>query len=347
MADGNFSKNFFLVLLIALIVTSILIISPFLSALISGAIISYIFYPVFRRLANKIRSKRLASGLLVLLLIILITVPMYFIAESLTKEGYTLFITVKQKLSDGSLIEKDCATEGYALCEFGNKFIAFLQDPQVKFYVQDAISKLSNFIITQASNLIITLPQVILYLIVMFFAIYYFFVDGEEFIKKTKGAIPLKSSHIDEIIKQFDNFTYATLYGNLVTAIVQGFVGGIIFFALGLSTPILAGLAMAFFAFLPVIGTPIIWVPAVITLFIAGETAKAIVLLLLGIFVISMVDNILKPEIIGKRTNVHPGVVLVGTLGGIVVIGPIGIIVGPLLLSLMISFIQVYYEEGM
>jgi predicted PurR-regulated permease PerM len=166
-------------------------------------------------------------------------------------------------------------------------------------------------------------------------------------LQEARNSIPLKQHHIDHIIKQFDNFTYATIYGNMITAIIQGTIGGLIFFMLGISAPILAGLAMAFFAFIPFVGTPIIWLPVALGLIFAGELTKGIALLLLGTFVISTIDNIIKPEIIGKRTNLHPLAVLLGIIGGIFAFGLIGIIAGPLIISLALSFIQVYYKEGL
>ena len=343
--NNNFSKNFFLAGLFALVILSFIIINPFITAIASGSILAYIFYPLHKRMSKKINAK-LSAALILILLVLIIVVPTFFIANSLTKEGYSLFITVKQKLS-GTLEETDCAANPALFCETANKIIKLMQDPQTKFYVEDGISKLSTYIINQTTGLIARLPVIVLDLIVMFFLIYYFLLDGPRFIEKIKGSIPLRKHHVDHIIQEFNNFTFATLYGNLITAVIQGFIGGLTFFLLGLQTPILAGFAMAFFAFLPFIGTPIVWIPAAIGLLITGETTKGVILLLIGAFIISTIDNIIKPEIIGKRTKLHPAAVLVGILGGIFLMGPIGIIVGPLIFSLLISFVEVYYKEGL
>ncbi len=346
MADGNYSKNFFLAVLFALAVLTILVVKPFLVPLASAGIIAYLFFPVHRYIHEKTHSKRFAAWIVVILLFLIITMSMYFVVNALTREGYTLFITVKQKLSAEALIETDCAATPSTFCELNNQIIRFFKDPQIKFYLQDSISKVSNYITDQTFKVISNLPGVALDLIVMFFVIYYLLVDGAAFIDKVKKSIPLKSHHVDNIIEQFDSFTFATLYGKLIVALIQGVIGGITFFALGLTAPLIAGIAMAFFAFLPVIGTPIIWLPAAITLILVGETGKGVALLLVGTFIIASIDNILKPAIIGKRTKLHPAAVLVGIFGGIFLIGPVGIVVGPLIISLLISFIGVYYKEG-
>lgn len=344
MTEEHFSRNFFLAALFALLILAIIIIFPLSTPIIFAAIFTYLFYPLYKRMSKRM-NKRIAAGIIVLVLIVLILIPSYFILNALTKEGYGLYLTAKQTLATG-FEAKDCAVTPSKLCESMNQFSELMKNQQFKFYIEDAVSRLTSYIVTKASDFLVNIPNLFIDLVVMFFMIYYFLIDGVGLINKLKSSIPLKSHHLDEIINQFNNFTYATIYGNLITAFVQGTIGGLIFWALGLSAPIIAGLAMAFFAFLPVVGTPIVWLPAVITLFFAGETTKAIILLLLGTFVISTIDNIIKPEIIGKRTKLHPAAVLVGILGGMYTMGLVGIIIGPLILSLVISFVEVYYKEG-
>jgi predicted PurR-regulated permease PerM len=346
MSDGNYSKNFFLAALFTLAILTLLILKPLMIPLMSAGLLAYLFYPLFLMIGKKLKSKRVAAWIIIVMLLFLITIPMYFATNTLTKEGYTLFITVKQKLASDELKEIDCIAQPSIFCGMANNMIQFITNPQVKFYVEDGISKLSSYVISKTTGIIANLPLVIVGFFVMFFAIYYLLLDGTEFVNKIKASVPLKSHHVDDIVKQFENFTYATIYGSLITSVIQGIIGGIIFFFLGLQTPILAGVAMAFFGFLPFIGTPIIWIPAAISLAITGEMTKAIILLILGVFIISSIDNFIKPEIIGKRTRLHPAATLVGIIGGIALIGPLGVVVGPLIISLLISFIEVYYKEG-
>lgn len=347
MPDNNFSKTFFLAAMFVLIVLTFIIIKPLFIALVSAAIIAYLFYPLYKLINKNINSRKVSAAIIILVIVFILTVPLYFAVNSLTREGYSLFLLAKQRLSEGGLDITDCNENPKPFCELNNKMVMFVKDPQVNFYLSDAVSKFSSYIVDQTSRFIVNLPIVIVNLFVMLFVVYYLLLDGAGFIEKVKSAVPLRTHHVDHIIKEFNDFTYATLYGNLITSGVQGLLGGIIFFALGLSTPILAGLGMAFFAFIPFLGTPIIWVPASIALLVAGETTKAVILLLLGILLISTIDNIIKPEIIGRRTRLHPAAILVGIFGGMFLMGPIGIVVGPLVISLLISFIEVYYKEGL
>jgi predicted PurR-regulated permease PerM len=170
-------------------------------------------------------------------------------------------------------------------------------------------------------------------------------VDHEIAIAKIKDWIPLKKTHKDNIFKQFAEFTHATVYGQFIVALAQGAVATIAYFAFGISSPLVWGLLTAFFALIPFIGTGIIWIPMGITLLINAEIARGIGLLLVGVLIISSIDNFMKPRIIGKRTRLHPVLVLVGVVGGLLAMGLIGIVVGPLIISLLISFIEVYHKE--
>jgi predicted PurR-regulated permease PerM len=308
MAEERFSKNFFLGLLFVLLILTGFVLYPLINALLCAGVLAYFFYPIYKWCAKKTHTKKVAAIFLVLILIVLISVAGYYITDSITKEGYTLFIEIKQKLVTMENINVDCAKTPYLFCGVMSELSNGLKNPQVSSYVETASTDLSSFIVNEASNFILNLPNLLIFFIVMFFSTYYFFVDGAAMIQKLKNSIPLKKHHFDDIINQFNEFMHATL--------------------------------------LPVIGSPLVWIPTAITLLLAGSTGKAIILLLVGTFVISMADNYLRPVLIGNKSNIHPGIILIGTLGGILLMGPVGIIIGPLVLSLSWTFIEVYYKEG-
>ena len=150
---------------------------------------------------------------------------------------------------------------------------------------------------------------------------------------------------VKNIFKQFNNLTYATVYGQFIVALIQGAVATVAYFLFGVGSPITWGLLTTFFALIPFLGTPIVWVPISLNLLISAEIARGIGLLLVGIFIISTIDNLLKPRLIGKRASLHPVLVLIGVVGGLITMGLIGIIIGPLIISLLISFVEVYHKE--
>ncbi len=137
---------------------------------------------------------------------------------------------------------------------------------------------------------------------------------------------------------------YATIYGGILIAMIQGVLGGLSFWILGLPSPIFWGTAMGLLSFIPIGGTALIWVPAAIILLIEGAVLKGFILLGLGVFVISMVDNLLRPFFISTRTNIHPLLLFFAVLGGVQAFGLIGLFAGPLIATLFLTLIEIYIQ---
>jgi len=181
---------------------------------------------------------------------------------------------------------------------------------------------------------------------------FFLFRDGEIFIDKIERIMPLKDKYRKHVFKRLNNMAYAVIYGTIIIAIIQGTLGGIGFLIFGLSSPLLWGVVMMFAALIPYIGSSIIWFPASLILIFSGylnlETTliiKGILLMLYGIFVVGTIDNILKPKIIGDKGGLHPVLVLLGVVGGLSFIGFIGVIIGPIILAMLVTFIKIYEEE--
>jgi predicted PurR-regulated permease PerM len=181
---------------------------------------------------------------------------------------------------------------------------------------------------------------------------FFLFRDGKIFVDKIERIMPLKDKYRKHVFKKLSDMAYAVIYGSIIIAVVQGTLGGIGFLIFGLPSPLLWGIVMIFAALLPYIGSSIIWFPAALMVILNGylnmETTliiKGILLMLYGIFVISTIDNILKPKIIGSKGGLHPVLVLLGVVGGLKFLGFIGIIIGPIILAMLVTFIKIYEEE--
>jgi len=182
--------------------------------------------------------------------------------------------------------------------------------------------------------------------------VFFLFRDGKILIDKVERIMPLKDKYRKHVFEKLNNMTYAVIYGSIIIAIIQGTLGGIGFLIFGLPSPLLWGMAMIFASLIPYIGSSIIWFPASLILILDGyvslETTpiiKGILLILYGIFVVSTIDNILKPKIIGSKGGLHPVLVLLGVVGGLKFLGFIGLIIGPIILAMLVTFINIYEEE--
>ncbi len=181
--------------------------------------------------------------------------------------------------------------------------------------------------------------------IIMIIALFFFLRDGDRILKSIATVLPFKHSERIRLISQLKDMIIATLYGGLSVAVVQGLIGGTAFWLLGINAPVLWGTVMAFLAFVPVLGAGIIWGPAVIGFAVYGHHGKAFILLFVGVFLISMVDYVLRPIVIGTRTKMHTLVIFLSVLGGLSHFGFVGVIVGPMVALTCMALISIYVDN--
>jgi len=178
--------------------------------------------------------------------------------------------------------------------------------------------------------------------LLMTFAIFFMLIDGPRFLQKGKDFLPFNEDQKHNLAEQIHGIVVSTIYGGVIVGLIQGIVAGVSFAILGFKSPVLWGFITAIASFIPILGAFAIWGPAVLYLFATGATYKAVALLVVGAFGISMVDNILKPVIIGNRVKMPMLVILFSVLGGIKLFGLIGLIMGPLVIALFVSVLEIF-----
>jgi len=182
-------------------------------------------------------------------------------------------------------------------------------------------------------------------LFVMFFALYYFFIDGKDIVRKVMYISPLRDAHEDLLVEKFVSISRATIKGTFAVCLVQGMIGGMVFYIAGIQSAVIWGVVMALFAIVPMFGSAIVWFPIGIILLLSGSIWQGVFVLAVGMGLISTIDNILKPKLVGKDTQMHPLLVLLATLGGLALLGPAGVIVGPIIIALFVSLWDIYGIE--
>ena len=349
----DYFKYFYVLFFLAVFYLTYLIVQPLMGALVLGAVIAYIFYPLFLIANKKIKNKDISAFLISIFIILLFSIPSVIIIDNAGKEAQYFYIRAKQKLATGELVELDCSPEYQSVpCAIAEKLKKGFENPQIKRYTDDILSKFSEYILTQASALVFKLPEIVLNLFVAFFVSFYLFIDGKQFVERFKRLLPIDPKYQKEIHVKIDAVTHAVIYGSLIIALIQGALGALGFLIFGVPSPILWGLVMSLFALMPILGTPVVWAPAgifmVIDGLVDGQTSaiiRGVGLLIYGTLVISTVDNILKPKLIANKADIHPVVVLIGVLGGLSMLGFIGFIAGPLILALFQAVLEVYEKE--
>ncbi len=338
MNHSNLYFRSFLLLLAAVTIAFIWILLPYYGAIFWGAILAIIFMPLNRRLLGKMRGRRNLAALITLLVIILIVIiPLILISASLLQEGAAIYKRISAgELNMGSYFE-----------QIMNALPASVHDILIRFGVGDVFSlreKLSagalqgsKFLASQAVNVGQNTFEFLIGLGVMLYLLFFLLRDGSNLARQSKQLIPLSDEHQQHLFRKFATVVRATVKGNIVVAATQGALGGLMFWFLGIQGALLWGVLMAFLSLLPAVGAAIIWVPVAVYFLVTGAIWQGVVLTLFGVLVIGLVDNVLRPLLVGKDTKIPDYVILVSTLGGLAVFGLNGFVIGPLFAALFIA----------
>lgn len=324
------------------------ILSPFLSPIIWAILITMVFYPLFQKLQRLLRKREVLSAMIMtLLVIIVIVLPFTLLMVSLASEVMDVYDRVEEMIKTGQL---QAYLERIKELPF-LKWILTRLSPYIDLSQMDPlplllknIKQVSTFVFTQTTTLLKGFSTFIVGFFFTLLSLYYLFKDGSRFFKGLKEIIPLPTKERDLLIQRFKDMIYATIYGGILVAVIQGLLGGLSFWALGLPSPVFWGTAMALLSFIPMGGTALIWVPAAIFLLMAGVILKGLLLIGLGVFVISMADNFLRPFFISAKTKIHPLLLFFSVLGGIQAFGLIGLLAGPLIATLFLTLIEIYIQ---
>lgn len=342
----------YLLVFLALLAVSFLVVKPFINALLTGAVMAYAFYPLYRRIQAKLKYKVPSAVIVSLLIIVIVTVPAFLLLQNSAEDAKYLYLIIKQRVVTGNILGFECYDLSKPLCKVVSSIRKLTTDPEFSIYIQDFLGKLASSALDNITQTLLSLPRIILNLAVSFFVMFYLLIDGKEFAQRTKLLMPVSSKHQEHIFRKIQDVVHSVLFGSIVVAVIQGAMGAVGFWAVGLPSPLFWGVIMAVFALVPFVGTAIVWVPASLLLLANGAAEnnqtiiwKAVALFIYSFIFVAGIDNVLKPRMIGKRAGVHPVLVFVGALGGIALFGAIGFVIGPLMLALLDTFIKIYESE--
>ena len=337
-----FNVHFFFLLLLAVGAVVFFIFEPFLTAIVAAAILTALFKKPYYAFERWTRGHRAWSAFLTCLMVIVIIVTPVFLVLSLAiGEANDLYHTLGETSALERIINQTVETgrtTPYLNIFFDTQTLnqeRILED--IRQFSQNALGLL------QAAYQGIT--HFVFWIFVMFFTLFYFLIDGKRALKYLMQLSPLRDEHDKLLITKFISISRATLKGTLVVGVIQGLLGGITFWIAGIPSPAIWGLVMVLFSIVPMVGTAIIWVPAGIIMLLLGDIWQGILILSIGAGVISVIDNILRPKLVGKDTQMHPLMVFFATIGGISFFGLPGFIIGPIIVSLFMALGEIYSIE--
>lgn len=345
MTNDNLENKSFLLLLALVSVAFVWLLLPFYSAVFWGTVLALIFQPMQRRFEARFNQRRGMAALATLLVILFIVIlPVSLLAGALVQEGAAIY----QRIDSGSL------DFGDYLEQVINALPSFAQDLLARFglvdisSVQERISTLamsgSQYLATKAFSIGQNTFQFLISFAIMLYLLFFLLRDGRQVAAKVRRAIPLGEIYKQHLLSKFTTVVKATVKGNIAVAVIQGALGGFIFWALGLQGALLWGVIMAVLSLLPAVGAGLIWGPVAIYFLATGAIWEAAVLTAFGAVVIGLADNVLRPILVGKDTKLPDYVVLISTLGGMALFGLNGFVIGPLIAALFIAAWSLYAE---
>lgn len=326
-------RYFFFGLLLGTLLFTFLIFRPFWAVLVLGISFSIILYPVYEWLQKKKLPNWLASVMTLVFFLIVLCGPLLGIGAILFNQSQNVFHLV----TDGSTTSSMTESINTAVNRFLPGNLSFNADDKIS----DFLTFLSQNIAQIFSTTLSALFSFFLTLLVMF----YFLRDGAKWRKGLIILSPLADKDDEKIINKLKNSVNAVIKGYLLIGLLQGVLMGFGLWIFNIPNPALWGVVASVASMLPTIGTALVSVPAIIFLFVTGDTASAIGLLIWAVLLVGMIDNFLSPLIVSGKTNIPPLLILFAVLGGVSLLGPIGILVGPLTISLLYSLISLYRNE--
>ncbi|MEX1147449.1 MAG: AI-2E family transporter [Sphingomonadales bacterium] len=344
MDSDRLKKRFFLLMLAVVTILFFYLIQPFFGAVFWACVVGMLFYPVQRRFLRLTGNRSTLAALMTLLLcVVVVVVPTLVIIGSFVQEGAALYERLESgDTNPGSYVDR-FRTAFPGLQGLLERFGMDIDD--LKERVSEAAITFSQFVAENAVRLGQNTLQFFVSLALMLYMTFFLLRDGPRLTALLMRALPLPAGQERVLVDRFKQVTRATVKGNLVVAIVQGALGGLIFWILGLPAALLWGVVMTILSLIPVVGAGIIWLPVAIYLLFTGDVVDGLILIAFGAVVIGLTDNILRPILVGRDTRLPDYIILLSTLGGLTLFGITGFVIGPLLAALFVTFWGLFMEN--
>ncbi len=320
------------------------LIRNFLMPVFWAAVLATVFYPLQRRYVTALGGRTALAALATILTIIgLVVLPLVLVGVALSQEA----IQLQEQVTSGAIdlqaplrfLRRLTPLASDYLGRFGVDLGAIMQR------LSNAAVAVTQFIASRALAIGQDLLRFTVLFFLMLYVLFFFLRDGSRLVATLIRVLPLGDARERQLLAKFAEVARATLKGTLVVGIVQGAIGGALFWVLGIPAPVFWGAVMTVFSVLPAVGAGLVWGPAAIILLGMGEIVKGIVLIAAGVLIIGLVDNLLRPILVGRDTQMPDYLVLLATLGGLAVFGVSGFVIGPVIAAFFLIVWEMFAEE--
>lgn len=340
MDFGKLRTYLFLGLLAVVTILLLFILRPFAYCIFWAAVLAALFHPVYKRINNFFKNNNLSATVTLLLVFVAIIIPFLIIGLLLVKESITLYTTVSDSNVLSTILSKITTTIKHNPLTNGLNI-------DESFWAQkfSEISKsLADFVFNSAKNITQNSVNFIIMFVLMLYSLFFFIRDGEHLLRKLMYLLPIGDRHEVMLYNKFVQAASSVIKGTIIIGGIQGSLGGITFGLAGIDNALIWGVIMVLFSIVPGVGSSVIWLPAGIIQILLGNVWSGILILVVGTVVISTIDNVLRPLLVGKDLEIPPLLILFSTLGGLFVFGASGFMIGPIVAALFLAFWEMYQQ---
>jgi predicted PurR-regulated permease PerM len=334
MDEKSFNKIASMVLLAVLAILTFFILRPILISTIFALILSFIFYPIYKKFLLWTKNKNLSALIICLILLAIIIIPLLFFVPLLVKQTFEVYLYMQGE--DVLVPLHNLISNFFPSSDISNDLI---------IAVNSFTSKLASSFLSKFTEILLNSPIILLNLVLILFVFFFGLRDGDKFVNYIQTVSPLSKEAEKKIFKQFKDITHSVIFGQIVVGIAQGIITAIALFIFKVPNALVLTLIATFVGVLPIIGPWLVWVPVDIYLFLTGRTAAGFGMLVYGLLIITWVDTLVRPLIVSKKTKMNSAIVLVSMLGGLFVFGVLGLILGPLIISYLILLLESYKNK--
>lgn len=316
---------------------------PFLEVIAWATVLAVVFFPAYRGIRAWVRRPWAASALAVLLVVATVLAPLVFISTAVLNELQGMAASVKANL-DRLRSDPQAAAQlqaGLDRLKGAIDVESVLSEENLSAFATRA----SQWLLERSAGLVGGLLSILVSFGFAIFTLFYLFRDGDGVVERLPSILPLDRSRAEALLRRAHEIITASVYGVVIIAVIQGTLGGLMFWVLGLPSPMLWGVVMTFLSTLPMLGSGLVWGPAAVFLGVTGQWGKMGVLVVWGALVIGTVDNFLRPRLVGSRTRMHDLFVFFSVLGGLAAFGIIGLLLGPVILGVTFVLLDAVFGD--
>lgn len=304
-----------------------------------SVVLAILFYPVYKKIKRRVHQDSISSVLTIGLIILVVVTPIYFLGVLIANEAISLYsLLTASDISSSSLLQQ-MRIVLLPFEQFGVDVTAL--EGHILTFIQNISVQVGTYALDIGKATASTVIGVFLSLYILFFALR----DGSFILTRVQKALPLGGDKEEMLFKRFVSIVHAMFKGTFIIALIQGLIGGILFAVVGLPSAALWAFVMAFLALIPAVGPALVWLPAGVLLLFSGAVWQGVTVLIVGVAIISLVDNILRPILSGKDAGMPDVLMLLSVLGGLGIFGIAGIIIGPVITAFFLSMWELFEHD--